>query len=93
MTEETQIKIGIKDYLKLRGVFVYHNLAGLGVYAGVPDLTAIWGGNVYQIEVKTEKGKQSPNQKQFQDDWEAQGGRYILGGLDEVMAVFENILR
>ncbi len=84
-TPETYEKKAIKDYLNLIGAFVYHNLAGLGVYPGVPDLTAIYKGNVYQIEVKTDKGKQSSNQKTFQQRWEESGGTYILGGLNDVI--------
>ena len=85
MTKETSEKKAIKDYLRAKGAFVYHNLAGLGVYPGIPDLTAIWLGKVYQIEVKADGGKQSDNQKEFQRCWEASGGIYILGGIDEVM--------
>lgn len=89
MTEETQEKKAIKEYLKYKGAFVYHNLAGLGVYAGISDLTCIFKGMVYQIEVKKKGGKQSSNQKQFQEDWERQGGVYILGGVDEVMKIIQ----
>ena len=85
MTEETMEKVGVKEYLNYLGAFRYHNLAGMGVYPGIPDITCVHKGIVYQIEVKTKKGKQSDNQKIFQDDWEAHGGIYILGGIDEVM--------
>lgn len=84
-TPETAEKKAIKDYLRLKGAFVYHNLAGLGVFPGVADLTAIYKGKVYQIEVKVRGGRQSPNQKKFQKEWEDHGGTYILGGLIEVM--------
>ena len=86
-TEETEMKKAVKEYLRMRGVFFYHNLAGMGVYAGIPDITAISKGVAYGIEVKARKGKQSENQKQFQRDWEAAGGIYILGGIDEVMRI------
>jgi len=85
MTEETQQKKAIKDYLKLKRIFFYHNLAGLGVFPGLPDITAIKNGVIIQIEVKTKKGKQSANQKEFQRVWEENGGIYLLGGIDEVM--------
>ncbi len=89
MTEETMEKVAIKEYLSYLGAFRYHNLAGMGVYPGIPDITCVHKGIVYQIEVKTKKGKQSDNQKIFQDDWEAHGGIYILGGIDEVMEVIK----
>jgi len=88
MTKETSEKKAIKEYLKIRNVFFYHNLAGLGVFPGVPDITAIKDGIVYQIEVKIKGGRQSENQKEFQRRWTKNGGRYILGGLDEVIKVF-----
>ena len=85
MTPETYEKKAIKDYLTLEGIFYYHNLAGLGCYPGIADITAIKNGIVYQIEVKAAKGRQSELQRQFQASWEAAGGVYILGGIDEVM--------
>ena len=89
MTPESAEKKAIKDYLNYQGIFFYHNLAGLGCFPGLPDLTAIKHGVVYQIEVKTKKGKQSENQLAFQIDWEARGGTYILGGIDEVMKIIK----
>ena len=88
-TAESIEKKAIKDYLKIIGVFYYHNLAGLGVYPGIPDLTAIKNSKVYQIEVKVGKNKQSDNQKEFQRMWEQCGGIYICGGLDEVMKIIK----
>ena len=85
MTAETLEKKAIKEYLKLKGFFVYHNLAGLGCKRGLADLTAIKNGVVYQIEVKVGKGKQSDNQKEFQAEWEEAGGIYISGGIDQVI--------
>ena len=65
-TPETAIKRAIKSYLNLKGYFFFHNLAGLGCYPGIPDITAMKNGKVYFIEVKSEKGKQSDRQKDFQ---------------------------
>lgn len=85
-TEETSHKRAIKDYLRMKGFFVYHNLAGLGQTKGIPDITAIKNGKVWQIEVKVgKKSKQSDNQKKFQKEWEKNGGNYLVGDIDEVM--------
>lgn len=89
MTHETAEKHAIKDFLKAKGWFVYHNLAGIGVFAGLPDLTSIKHGQVLQIEVKAEKGKQSDHQKRFQADWQQKGGLYFCGGVDELIAFFK----
>lgn len=85
-TPETTEKSAIKDYLNIIGAFHYPNTAGLGSYRGIPDITAIYKGQVYQIEVKAGKNKQSPAQEEFQIDWELNGGIYICGGIDAVMA-------
>jgi len=95
---ESQIQKQIIDYLRLRGYFVYKNVS-VGTYnkktdryipmstKGIADLTAIKDGKVYQIEVKRKGGKQSQYQKDFQKDWEAKGGVYILGGFEEVIDI------
>lgn len=97
---EKDIQKSIIDYLEVIGVFVYKN-STVGIYKkatdsyipaqtkGVADLTAIRDGQVYQIEVKTKTGRQSDHQKEFQENWESAGGIYILGGMDEVMAVIK----
>jgi len=85
-TPENIEKAAIKDYLNYQGgCFYYPNTAGLGSKPGIPDITAIIDGQVFQIEVKAGRGKQSPKQKEFQVDWERAGGIYILGGLTEVI--------
>jgi hypothetical protein len=85
VTPETAEKGAIKEYLEAIGACWYWNLAGMGVFPGIPDLTAIYRGQVYQIEAKAPNGRQSEAQRQFQLEWEARGGIYILGGIDEVM--------
>jgi hypothetical protein len=85
-TSETLEKNAIKQYLKLKQVFFYYNLAGIGAYKGIPDITAIdKNGQVYQIEAKAKGGLQSNFQKEFQKNWEEFKGIYILGDLEEVM--------
>lgn len=91
ITPETSEKGAIKDYLRFNGWFVFHNLAGLGVYPGIPDFCAIKNGHVVMIEAKAPKigkkkaGKQSENQAEFQADWELHGGYYVCGDLDIIM--------
>jgi Holliday junction resolvase len=81
-TPETAEKRAIKQWLAFDGWFVYHNLAGIGVYPGVADLTAIKNGNVVQIEVKVGKYKQSARQLEFEQEWIGKGGYYFAGDLD-----------
>ena len=49
-----------------------------GVMAGVADLHLIYKGVIYFIEVKTDKGRQSDYQKEFQTLVEAQGFKYVI---------------
>lgn len=86
ITPETAEKKAIQGWLALNNFFTYYNLAGMAVYPGISDLTTISPrGNVYQIEVKTSKGKQSRNQELFQKNWEANNGNYIIGDYDKVI--------
>ncbi len=75
---ETEIRRQVRDYLRIRGWFVFHILQGLGCYLGVTDLIAVRGGRVIFIELKTARGRQSDYQRKFQADLEAAGGEYIL---------------
>jgi hypothetical protein len=87
---ETKIQHEILTYLKKRGIFCFRCNNG-GVYdakihryrtsvslPGVPDIIGIHGGRFLGIEVKTSKGKQSPEQVMFQKRVEEDGGIYIL---------------
>jgi hypothetical protein len=92
VTEESKLKFVVKDYLKLKGWFVFHNLAGLGVYPGIPDITAIKTGHVVFIELKTPKGKLSENQMKFQKSVELHDGNYfICRRLEDVFELNANI--
>jgi len=76
--KEKDIRNQIQDYLRIKGWFVYYNLAGLGSYPGLSDLVAIKNGKVVHIEVKTPTGKLSEYQQKFRDDVEAHGGEYLV---------------
>ena len=90
--EEHNIQVAIVQYLRLRGfeVFAIPNggrrdavtgakLKAEGVSAGVADLIILLPiGNVLFVEVKTEKGRQSPEQKAFQERVEKLGFNYVI---------------
>ena len=88
-TPENNEKKVIKDYLDIKGIFHFPIMQGLGSAKGLPDRFAIRKGKVYAIEIKSGIGKQSEWQKWFQLNWEAEGGIYILGGIDEVMKIIK----
>lgn len=82
---ESDIRRQVRDYLRVKGWFVFHVLQGLGCYLGVTDLIAVKDGRVLFIELKTARGRQSEHQKKFQADLEAAGGEYVLcRGVDEL---------
>ena len=90
--EEHNIQVAIVQYLRLRGfeVFAIPNggrrdavtgakLKAEGVSAGAADLIILLPiGNVLFVEVKTAKGRQSPEQKAFQERVEKLGFNYVI---------------
>ncbi len=65
----------------------------MGVIAGVPDLLLIWGGSVYGIELKFEKGTTSPAQKELHIIWESQGIQVkVFNDLDSAFNFINNIV-
>lgn len=88
---EKDIRRVIRDYLRVKGWFVFHLLQGLGCYPGLTDLVAIKDGRVLFIELKRPgRGRQSDRQKKFQADIEMAGGTYILiDSLEGIMEVID----
>lgn len=83
--KESEIRATIKEYLQLKGWFVFYHLQGLGSYPGLPDLQAVKNGRTLYIEIKRSSGRQSENQKKFQRDLEAAGGKYIIArGIEDI---------
>jgi len=59
----------------------------MGAFKGVPDRIFIYKGVVVFLEIKKEKGIQSPHQIHFQAEIERSGGRYLLArSVDDVIA-------
>lgn len=91
-SEEHNIQVGIVRYLRLRGfeVFAIPNggrrdavtgarLKAEGATAGVADLEILLNnGKSVFVEVKTEKGRQSDEQKEFQRRVEKLGFEYLI---------------
>ena len=61
-----------------RSIITAANLKREGVLAGVSDLIWLNEGRTYFFEVKTDKGYQSVNQKEFQSLVEKQHFRYTI---------------
>ena len=77
MTPESSLKSVVKDYLKIKGYFRWHNLAGMGVYLGIPDDFVLHKGVLYGLEYKSAHGRLSPFQEAFRDNMTKYGGVFI----------------
>ncbi|MDD5353297.1 MAG: hypothetical protein PHS93_09075 [Candidatus Omnitrophica bacterium] len=98
---EQELQKEIIDYLRLNGWFVIkNNLGGIPTKrglvknqsSGLADLTCLKDGIVIMCEIKTPDGRQSQNQKEFQQEWEEYGGIYFLvHSLDEAIDFFKEV--
>ena len=85
MTQETDLKKLIKDYLDIKGFFHWYNLQGLGAYKGAPDMFAIRNGQVFALEIKKKEGVLSKFQERFKENYEGKGGTYVVvRGLEDL---------
>lgn len=65
----------------------------MGLQKGRSDLVLYLNSTAYMIEMKTEKGKQSPSQKEWQKEIEAQGFRYyIVRSVDQFIDTIHEII-
>lgn len=97
--KEADIQKQILQYLELKRVFHYRNNSGGMTHeyngkksfmrfgeVGSPDIVCVIDGIYTGIEVKRPGGKQSENQKIFQENLERAGGRYFIAySLDDVI--------
>jgi hypothetical protein len=82
---ETMIRKSIVKYLRSEGWFVFHNLQGLGCFPGISDLTAMRGGRIVWIEIKTPNGKQNYDQWAFEREVTTNGCEYLIArSVDDV---------
>src|SRR5690349_12013588 len=99
---ESEVLRAICEYLALRKVFFFRSnnqpifdparkvFRALPKYTmkGIPDIIAIKDGRFIGIEVKTDKGRQSPEQKEFEQLCSKHGGKYIVvRSIDDVQAI------
>jgi len=78
MTEESIIKVHIRTYLQKLGWYYRAIAANQFTRGGIPDAFAIKNGVTLFIEVKSEKGKLSPEQIQTGSEINSHGGNYIV---------------
>ena len=67
---------------------------GLGSMAGVSDTIIMLPGHILFVEFKAPKGKQSEDQKLFEEKAKSLGFEYfIIRSLDEFIALIETIIK
>ena len=83
---EREILRQVRDYLRVKGWFVYRNHQSLGSHKGLADLTAIKGSHAIWIEIKKSKAELSKHQELFANDIREHGGLYLtIHSLEEIM--------
>jgi hypothetical protein len=84
---EKETQKAILEYLTWKKIFHYRNNSGTFVRdshmyrfgaLGSPDIICVINGRYVGIEIKDKKGKQNPNQIEFQKNLEKAGGVYLL---------------
>jgi hypothetical protein len=66
------------------------NMKGLGVIAGVPDLTIIGDGKTFFMEVKSKSGRVQPSQRMFMGKLEKNGIEYaVVRSIDDAKACLQ----
>ena len=100
--KESDIQLAVCDYLSLRKHFFWRNNnvpmydPTRGAYRampkygmkGVPDVIVIKDGFFIGLEIKTRKGKQSPEQKEFERRAKEAGAEYyVIKGVDELQEI------
>lgn len=101
---ENQALQSVCDYLQLnkkRKGYMFWRTNNIPVYDGknfrsmpkysihgIPDVIVIWNGQFVGLEIKTNVGKQSDGQKEFEKQCREVGGEYyVIRGIDEVKEI------
>ncbi len=86
--KEKDIKREIRAYLNIRGLFCWNQWQGQMSVKGVPDIVGLFPktGRLFAVEVKTDRGKVRPEQQDFLDRINAEGGlAFVARSVEDVM--------
>ena len=81
----------IVRYLQKRGAWVARIRGTWGQRKGLPDILACWQGRLIAIEVKTGKGRLSPEQKREHEALRTAGAVVLVGNAVEVIHQLERL--
>ena len=91
--EEAEIKRNARNILKKRKIFFADVQGSRFTTNGTPDIIAVIDGLFIGLEFKTYRGRQSQDQKDFQERLEKAGGLYFIirseKDLLDVLSLFE----
>jgi len=83
---EKEITKAIRDYLRLKNIWHFKVMQGLGCAVGIPDIVGIYRGRFLGIEIKTKTGKLSIMQKVVIDEINANCGiAFVARSVDDVI--------
>lgn len=89
VTAETALKRAAREFMSLYKIWTFPITAGIGSHPGLPDRMGIYQGKPLAIEFKGPGGRLSPYQKEFKEQFEREGGLYILcKSLEDLAAGF-----
>lgn len=99
--KESEIQKDILEVLKSQGMFFRINSGIARSFSnnfmrlapkGTADIIGIKNGKAIAIEVKSATGKQSKVQILWQQQWESNGGIYIIARcIDDVLKIIQNL--
>lgn len=85
---ERDLKLQIKEYLAIKGIFNFPLVQGLGAYRGAPDRIMHLNGKAVYLEIKLPKGKMSDHQLAFQKQCESDGIDYrIIKSIEDLQNI------
>ena len=74
---EAELQNAVIDLCKLLNIAYYHTYNSRRSVAGFPDLVLVKDRIIF-VELKSEKGRLSPSQRQWRDDIQGAGGEWWL---------------
>jgi len=87
-TPENKVKDECVEWLFIHGWFNFNIKQGRYCYRGISDRIAMKNGMVLFIEFKTDKGKQSPEQINFENDVKSKGCHYLVAKKSEDIEIY-----
>ena len=91
MHQHTIHATAIVRYLQKRGAWVARIRGTWGQRKGLPDILACWQGRLIAVEVKTGKGRLTPEQRCEHEALRAAGAVVIVGDAVQVVQELERL--